>query len=204
MKMLRRNHQDNPIPDKPGVECLFVNGKAFANSAAKFWASLTDEILADFPACRSAEVAGIIPGKLNRNALFPGKSLENSIPGLLACDFETEMRNASAELELLGEPVPISVRLFSGNKEIFSGNIPPDCGDSEILPFLVTWLLEWSSVPETMWNNKRVSGSFTAVDKKRGLTYMISFRLDNNHLSEGLWQRKVVWTPSRLHETGNP
>lgn len=193
MALLSNSKDKGPAAGKPSTDSLRIGGQLYSNSAAKFWASLIDEIGEDYPLCSSAELSGPVPGMLNRDHLFPETTFQNDLSRLLTADFETEMKNALAEIAILGPPSTIRVRLLKGEDELFTGEIPPDCADAEILPFFVTWLLKWAEIPESEWNESEVTGHVAAEDGKRAVSYDIPFTLTNQHLSEGLWQRTIKW-----------
>lgn len=193
MALLSNRQDRDPGAAGAGADFLMIGGERYGNSAAKFWSSLIDEICEDFPHCSSAELSAPVPGLLNRGHLFPEGALQNDLGRLLTADFEAEMESALAEISLLGPPSSIRVRLLDDEGEVFSGEIPADCADADILPFFVTWLLEWAEVPESAWNDSEVAGCVKAEDIKRAVSYSIPFTLTNRHLSEGLWQRTIVW-----------
>ena len=193
MGLLSNKQKEGPAGGRASADSLLIGGERYVNSAAKFWASLIDEIGEDFPLCSSAELSALVPGPLNRDHLFPETTFKEDLSRLLTADFETEMRNALAEMAVLGPPASIQVRLLEGDAEIFSGEIPTDCADADILPFFVTWLLRWAEIPESEWNDDEVTGHVAAEDPKRAMDYSIPFTLTNRHLSEGLWQRTIKW-----------
>jgi len=193
MALLGNKNEEPPTGTRPGADALLIGGQQYTNSAAKFWASLIDEIGDSFPQCSLAELSAPVPGMLNRDHLFPETTFKNDLSRLLTADFETEMQNALAEMALLGPPSSIRVRLLQDEEELFAGEIPADCADADILPFFVTWLLEWAEIPESEWNEDEVTGRVAAKDTRRSVDYSIPFTLTNRHLSEGLWQRTIKW-----------
>jgi len=178
-------------PDEPGTDALFINGIRYANSAAKFWPVLIDEAVATFPECDSMELSASVDHELGREHLYPEIAFEKDLLRLLARDTETEMRKIMAELEVLGPPSSVHVRLLLGEEEALSGELPPDCVDAEIFGFLVAWPLEWAGLPEWMWNRELAEGEFTAEDRDRRRRYDISFELACRHMSEGLYRRSM-------------
>lgn len=191
MARLINRKRDKALPDKPGTQWLFVRGVRYANTAAKFWPSLIDEVREDFPDCSIIELAASTSGELERENLFPEIAFEKDFYHLLTADMQEEMRNILAELEIMGPPCSVQIRLLRGKKELLSSELPLDCIDAEIFPFLIVWLLEWAGIPEFQWNNEFLEGNITAEDKKRRLLFRISFSLNNRHLSEGLYQRSI-------------
>lgn len=179
-----------------GTCSLFVRGVPYSNSAAKFWPSLVDEIREDFPDCSLIELIASTPGKFGRRHLFPELAFERDLLRLLNANLQDVMRDAVAELEILGPPSSVQVHLLSGQEELLSCELSTDCIDAEIFPYLATWLLEWAGIPDSRWNNEFLAGDITAEDKKRRLVYQISFDMVNRHLSEDLYQRSISLTPS--------
>jgi hypothetical protein len=103
----------------------------------------------------------------------------------------TAFRDTIAQLELLGPPSPIRVHLSSGGREMGSMDLPLDCADADLLPYLLVWLLEWAAISEYAWNRESVGGEMVATDSRRGYVYAIRFDLQNRHLSEGLFDRQL-------------
>lgn len=191
MARLINRKKDTAPPARPGPKSLFVNGVRYANTAAKFWPSLIDEVREDFPDCSGIELAASTSAELGREHLFPEIAFEKDIFHLLTADMEQVMRNTLAELEILGPPTSVQIKLLSGEDELLSGELPLECIDAEIFPFLIVWLLEWAGIPEFQWNNEFLDGDITAQDRKRHRVYRISFTLNNKHLSEGLYRRSI-------------
>lgn len=189
-RLINRKH-DKTLPDKPGTQWLFVRGVRYSNTAAKFWPSLIDEVREDFPDCSMIELAASTSADLGPEQLFPEIIFERDIHHLLTMDMEEVMRNTLAELEILGPPSSVQIRLLSGEEELLSSALPLDCIDAEIFPFLIVWLLEWAGIPESQWNNEFLQGDITAEDTRRRLVYQMSFSLKNSHLSEGLYRRSI-------------
>ena len=106
------------------------------------------------------------------------------------------MRNTLAELELMGPPSPVRIRLLEDDKDLLAAELPLDCVDSETLPCLVVWLLEWAQIQTSLWNSEDVSGEFMAEDRRRGIIYGFVFHVTLTHLSEGLYRRTLSIVPS--------
>ena len=170
---------------------VVVEGIRYTNSAAKFWPSLIDEVREDFPDCSEIDLTAPASRLLEHKDLFPELEMEEDLQSLLETDLETAIRDTIAELEMLGPPVAVRVRLLDGENELLSDNLPLDSVDSEIFGYLAAWLLNWSHIPESVWNNEFVSGRFEAEDKRRGLSYDAPFEITSRHISEGLFQRTV-------------
>jgi hypothetical protein len=185
----------NSPGSEPACTALFVGGVRHANSAAKFWPALVDEVRQRFPDSSRIELATATSAWLSRELLFPQRELEQAIERLKDADLERVLRETLAQLALTGPPASVILRVLSGDAERLLQEIPTDCLDAEIFPYLVVWLLEWAQVAEMLWNLEVVEGAFTAVDRNRRVAYRILFRLESRHLSEGLYRRTVVLTP---------
>ena len=181
----RQGHPDS----RPGPKSLYIDGIRYTNAAAKFWPSLLDEVSDDFPDCTRIELCAPASGLLNRDLLFPELALEADIRAMQGRSVRELMKDTLAELELLGPPAAVQVRLLAREKECLATELPPDCVDAETFPFLVVWPLEWAGVPETAWNDASVEGEFSGEDKRRGSIYGLSFRLTITPISEGLHRR---------------
>jgi hypothetical protein len=196
MARIISGHLDDPVPTTPGVEALFVRGRRYANTAAKFWASLVDEILEDTPACSRAELTALTAGPLSAKFLHPESALQDSLADLLTQDLREVMREMLAELEIVGPPGSVTVRLLDGETELLARPLPLDCVDADIFPCLLVWPLEWAGIARSTWNNEFVNGDFAAEDRRRGLLYQLSFDLRNTHVSEGLYRRCLSVSPA--------
>lgn len=192
MSRLLSNNADHGAECDFGAEALHIRGEIFRNSAAKFWSSLADEISADYPACTRLAMSGLTDARLSRETLFPGAALQadddlfsgNIPPG-------EALRRAMAELELFGLPGAVRIRLFDSDREILSLDLPCDCVDADILPYLLAWLLEWSGAPDADWDAPRAAGAFAAWDSKRRVRYGFDFQMTSKHVCEGLFERAV-------------
>jgi hypothetical protein len=179
-----------------GAVALFINKVRYGNAAAKFWSSLIDEVLEDFPQCSMIELSGLSSVRLEHDLLYPQRALEKDLNRLVLTDMEAMMKETIAELEILGPPSAVNIRLGKGSEELYAGNLSIDCVDADIFPYLIVWPLAWAGIPEATWNKERLEGDFTAEDRTRHLTYAIPFALSINHVSEGLYRRVFTATPS--------
>jgi hypothetical protein len=170
---------------------VFINGVRYTSSAAKFWCGLTDEAHEDYPECTEIVLTATTPDSLTPDTLFPETALEKDFSRLLAADIDAEMRNTIAELEIVGPPSPVSIRMFKDDREILSRELPLDMVDSEIFCYLIVWPLKWAGIAESQWNNEFVEGNILAEDRKRKLAYSLKFMLTKRHLSEGLYRRSI-------------
>ena len=170
-----------------------VGGKRFTSSAARFWPALLDEIATDFPACAEIRLRATDDQPLHRAQLSPANSLERALERLEYEDSRAAMQEALLELDAAGPPQPISLELRSAaGDSLLCRNLPGDCVDTEIFPFLLVWLLTWAEIPADQWNREFVAGSFIARDPVRGFRYPLELELQNRHLSEGLFERRLT------------
>ena len=196
-KLIRGKPDAGESPsDTRGAVALFVNGERYANAAAKFWSSLIDEVSEDFPQCTSIEISAPSAGALEYDLLYPHRALEKDLDSLVFTNLEDMMRETMAEIELLGPPSSVQIRLFNGQNEIYAGELPLDCVDAEIFPYLIVWPLVWADIPDNAWNNESLSGQIEAEDKRRHIIYTMSFVLTTKHLSEGLFRRSITVKPT--------
>ncbi len=169
---------------------LHVGGRAYRNSAAKFWPALLDEALDHFPACTSMELVAPAPAHLDRHVLFPACALERALNDMRVANARAELAQTLAELALLGGPASVMLRLLEDGHPRHAQELPPDCLDAETLQYLVGWLLEWAGLAAEDWNRPAVSGAVDAEDSRRQRRYRFAFALTRRPLSEGLEQ----WT----------
>ncbi|MDD4870833.1 MAG: hypothetical protein PHR77_09760 [Kiritimatiellae bacterium] len=177
-----QNHPYGPV---------FINGIRFTNSSAKFWYGLLEEVIKDFAGCNEIELSSSSSDELTHEFLFPETALEKDLRKLLHADIESEIKKTMAELEIMGPPPPVHIRLLSGEMEIISRDLPLDIIDSEIFSYMAVWLLKWADIPEIQWNNKHIEGSFCMKNWKHTLVYCMSFIMEKQHLSEGLFLRSI-------------
>lgn len=178
-----------------GSRRLMVKGRSYSHSAAKFWTSLFDEVAGEFPGCSCIELEAPISGAYDRGFLHPLEPLEAELKRLALVDDAENFAEVVSEMEIMGPPASVALRLLKGGEELFSRELPADMIDAEILPYLVAWLLEWAEVPESLWNQAEVKGSFEGEDRLRARKYVVSFELRRKHLSEGLFMQTLAVTP---------
>jgi hypothetical protein len=172
-----------------GVGSLCIRGEVYTNTAAKFWSSLIDEIIHDFPACDLLTVAAAGSAPLSRALLHPEHSLERDWHDLANCRLEDIIREAVVELEMFGPATGVTLALFSGDKELTRQQLPNVCVDATSFAYLLAWLLEWAGISEDRWNNDSARGRIVADDWERDLRYRTDIEFCNEHLSEGLYLR---------------
>jgi hypothetical protein len=173
----------------------------YANSAAKFWAALADEVSDDFPQCDSVRLRSLSGGALTPEMLTPEASLQESLEAMQGEDLDRAFRDALAQLEMIGPPPPVRVSVMSGERVMLDRELPLDVVDADLLPFVLVWLLEWSEISEFAWDSERIGGDFRAEDSARKLAYAVGFTLENRHVSEGLFERKITL---RFHREAQP
>lgn len=186
---LINSRPDEDIPEGAGVDALVVEGITYRNAAAKFWPSLIDEVLEDYPQCTAIELSAASSGLLRHDHLYPEKVFNEDLEAMMDLDLQQAMTGVVAELKILGPPASVMIRLLQKEEELFCGELPLDCLDAELFPYVISWPLRWAMVPETSWNKEYVSGSFLAQDRTRALLYSVDFNLNSRHLSEGLYHR---------------
>ncbi len=175
------------------AKSLWVNGKEYTCTAAKFWTSIIDEIRTDFPACSSIEISAPTAEAITRLHLTPSLTIDPDL--FFTKDLRKAMRDLIAELNILGPPSPVQLRLMDSDREIAACAMPADCVDAETLPYLAVWLLEWAGIPETTWNESLIEGVVIAADPRRHLAYNIPFKMIHKHIREGLYKRLITLTP---------
>ncbi len=180
-------------PDRRlGSKSLSIREMLYANSAAKFWSSLLDEVIEDVPNCDRLSLSASCPGVLSKPLLFPEQSLQRDFDRLMQRDLAQVIQETLNELELFGGPSGVMISLFEGDKEIRSQRLPSECVDSDVFVYLMAWMLEWAAIPVEEWNATLVSGKMAAADGARGLAYKADLEFRNEHLSEGLYRREVM------------
>lgn len=184
--------KDRDPKDYPPCSGMTVRGVKYSNSAAKFWPGLVEEVTEEFPQCTRIELSAPIGVALSRRHLFPQIDLQKDMDDLMKLDFDEAMSQAIAEMNLIGPPSPVRVRLAAGEGYLFESDLPPDCLDSETFLCLVAWLLEWARIPPSRWNDDALRGAFAARDIAKPVTYGFSFRLSYQPLSEGLRRLDVA------------
>lgn len=190
MSRILENDTESGPPVHFGARALFVRGLRFANSAAKFWSSLIDELQADYPECDTLLLETLADSTLSRAMLHPEDELQRELNrgGNTPRNFDQALREALAEFDLYGPSAAVRIRLFAKGAERKKCVLPLDCVDADIFPLLLVWLLEWAETPEGLWNADQVHGNFTASDRKRAWRYRFNFDFTRHHISEGLFQ----------------
>lgn len=177
-----------------GAKSLHVRGFPYANTAAKFWTSVLDEVLAAYPPGTAFELSAASGGLLSPMLLVPEQMLQRDMDQLNESEQRDRVNDAMAVLELIGPSGSIALRVIPPGGDAPPQEITLDYLDADLLPFLTAWLLEWAGVPDALWNQAKVRGAFTGDDRARQYRYLVAFELRGQLLSEDLYQRSV-----RLH-----
>mgnify|MGYP001570402606 CR=1 FL=1 len=192
MARILRTDRDNGRVPGTAIGPVFVKGIRYTNSSSKFWCGLIEEITRYFPRCTDIELSSSVSDTLNHELLFPEAGLERDFKRLLFADIEAEMKKTIAELEILGPPPAVHIRLLSHADEIVSRDLPLDIIDAEIFSCLVVWPLKWSAIPESRWNDAVIKGSVRLEERRQRRVYGMSFTMEKQPLSEGLFRRLFV------------
>ncbi len=174
-----------------GAKKLYVGGVVFANTAAKFWTCLLDEVLDKYPADTRVVISGACSGPLSAALLDPEQLLQRDMRELESDKAQQVLNDALGVLELLGPPPGMRLRLTGPEGQDVLREMVLEDIDAELMPFLLTWLLEWARVPDAHWNNKVVQGMFVGEDRIRSYGYKIAFQLHNQLLGEELYERSI-------------
>jgi hypothetical protein len=170
-----------------------VSGALYDNAAVKFWSALLDEVAEDFAGADAFSLEGscddfLVPEMLEPAALFSEEldTLEDEE------EMDATLQELAQELDLLGSPPLVKAKVFAGEQSLCSCDLPEEVIDSELLPLFLVWPLEWAGLSEFGWNRRDIHGGFTALDAARGLTYDVRFHLENAHIREGLFHRRMI------------
>lgn len=181
----------NKVLPRAGAQLIAVRGRRYSNAAAKFWTTLDDELAEAFPAERRFELQAVHEDTLCPALLFPELEMENALrargPG-----YSMDLRQALDDLELYGQPGPVSMLVGQGVSGATRMTLPLDCVDAEIFLYLVAWLLEWGEVPDCRWRESELAGIFRAVDPLRSRIYAFDFKLARAPFKEGLFTWKLA------------
>ena len=131
--------------------------------------------------------------------LYPELELNNAARAVAEQSLADCLRSIAFEMEICGSPSAVVIRLYNEEEELLVRELPLDCVDTELFPYLAVWLLEWADVPELSWNAPSLSGLVVAHDRRRSKVYSFDFELLNSPLHEGLFRRTLSM---RLQRTG--
>lgn len=196
--------QGKHVAARFGAALLVVRGRRFTNSAAKFWSTLIDELREDHPECKMIVLDAVNEGRLDPALLFPELELQRELDkaDFSAASLRKAWHKALADFELYGPPGAVRMRVLSDFGEIRRLTLPMDCVDAELLLYLLVWLLEWSDLPISLWNEPKVKGAFSAIDPLRRFKYFMHFVIEHQPLKEGLltWKLELHFGRSRVPE----
>jgi hypothetical protein len=178
----------------PECRALRIGGKSIRNSAAKFWGALVGEVLADFAECTEVELEATGAGALDADDLDPHRSLQRDAERWQGRDLEAMLAETAAELDLLGPPGAVQVRLLAGTTVLFEDALPLDMVDGEIYVYLLAWILKWAGIDAARWNDEFVQGDFEAEPLPGGSAFRLALSLRNRPLAEGLVRRTLYLT----------
>lgn len=177
--------------DIPCPRALFIGEKPYHNAAAKFWPRLIDEIKLSNPQCNVIELAAMSSIPLQKSVLFPELALEDDISRLWDLNLEDVMNETVAEMDIIGPPAEVTIRLLKEEDIILEQPMPPNSLDAETFPYFAAWLMEWANIDDSKWNDKSITSSITGEDQEREINYQINFAILYEHVSEGLHRRTV-------------
>jgi len=190
-RIIHPEKENEPIG---GFGCMRwrVNDEPVANTAVPFWSALLDEMRYEYADDTVAILNVSSDGLLHPDLLDPANALLREMEELDGKDFNRAFHEALTVLEITGPPLGVRLRLMRRGiaAPLLAKKLSPP--DAETLSFLLVWLLAWAGVPQEKWNDRIVSGSFTATDPKQYRAYTIQFQLATRHLSEGLYDRELT------------
>lgn len=185
------------LPAAAQERALIVNGIRFTHAAARFWASLLNEVARDYPDCNVLVFDTLSGAILTRDLLFPELALQRELDHLQpTVPIEKALKEALAEFEIFGPPGAVQLSLFTGNQETKRCELPLDCVDADIFAYLLAWLMEWAELPQSQWNLDHVEGAFLArnpdLTKNRAAAGgRVQFEFTRSHISEGLYRWRL-------------
>jgi hypothetical protein len=175
---------------RPTPDAIAIGGRPCANSAAKFWWDIADEIWSTWPDATEFELAALTAGRLAAGRLNPLRWVEQELENLQRRDFGEAVRELVDEFEIIGPPLAVQLHVRCGEHDRLWCSLPMDAVDSDILLYLAGWLLHWAQVPEADWNGPDVRGAID-LDAEGARRQRLSFHLASEHLSEDLFRRTL-------------
>ncbi len=170
----------------PACEAWVIGTTRYTHSAAQFWPRLLDEVWAFCDVDPRIALEAVTAERLSPARLDPLAELNRDIEALARSDLAQVMRETAAQLECLGPPGLIRVRVFAGPELRLEGELPGDAVDTESFIYLAGWVLEWSRIPHAQWEGPRCDGLFVARDPRRRRDYHVRHTLTTTPLPEGL------------------
>lgn len=170
----------------------WIGGRRWANSAAQFWRDLLEGLRREHPDDVRIELSAPGSGRLSRRLLFPEAQLEEEAEAWADRDTTAELRRLYAELELLGPPAPVLLRVLNADGSERAPPQPIEGLDAEIFPYLAAWLLEWAGIDEAEWNREKLEGGFAASNSRSGPSCSVALEMRTIPLEEGLYRRVLT------------
>jgi len=181
-----------------GAPCWATGGVFHSNSATRFWSGLVEELLRRFPAGEQFELIVCPACDLLPDMLFPGRLDVTQWEGIADEELRRQFSRTLAELEVLGEPPVVRLRVLDSTAQCVSDtNLSPECVDADLFPFLLVWLLKWAGIPESDWNNDGLSGKFEAESLPGNRRFHLGFHLATENVAEEL-ERWVLGVQYRV------
>lgn len=180
---------------------LVVDGVGYGNSAAKFWRGLLEYLYKDYENFSCAELSAPAVSSLKQSMLFPQLELEEDIHRFAGQDLQASLKETIAELEMLGPPPRVEVRIMDdAGQDLATYALPVEHVDAETFQYLAAWMLAWSHIPVSQWNAEHMQGAIAAVtDPSLAKAYAIDVTLRHREIHEGLLQRTLTLAPLAIN-----
>jgi len=181
--------------DTPASNSLggwLVGERWYANSAAKFWIGVIDELTNGYTEAEHIEMEACIPSPLTRELLDPRASLQRMVDSYDGRDLSRELGEAARELELLGPPGSVTYRIVGPEGTHLEEATIPHI-DAEVFAHLVVWLPEWAGIDAAEWNARDVAATITVRRPERSENQTIDFLLNHSPLHEGLYRCRLSY-----------
>lgn len=193
MARLLSNEPEEARAGSAKKSALTIGGVRYTHAAAQFWAALLSEVASDFPGSNIIILETLSGTVLSRELLFPEIALQRELDQLTpAFRLEAALKEALEEFDLYGAPGAVALRLLAGDRETKHCELPLDCVDNEIFAYLLAWLLEWAELPESQWNDERLSGAFQGRDLTGTADGSLQFEFERKHISEELYHWRLL------------
>ena len=209
MARMLGNESDKLPAATSKARTLIIGGVRFTHAAARFWASLLNEVAADYPDCNALVFETMAGTVLTRDLLFPEIALQRELDRLQpTVPIEQALKEALTELEIFGPPGAVQISLLADDREIRRCQLPLDCVDADIFAYLLAWLMEWAEIPTSQWNSDRVEGAFPVRDpdlpeSRDTVSGHVQFEFTRRHISEGLYRWRLLMCRVALDEPVN-
>ncbi len=177
-------------PASPSLGGWLVGARWYANSAAKFWSGVVDELAHGYAEADRIEMEACIPGPLTHDLLDPRASLQRMVDSYDGRDLSGALRKAARDLELLGPPGSVTYRIVDREEAVIEESVIPHV-DAEVFAHLVVWLPEWAGIPPDTWNNRDVAATIRVRRPEHFRNQAIAFLLNHTPLHEGLYRCRL-------------